>query len=69
MTPQQHRQYLIDSIHEMEKFNERLIAKIEAEQANMSEAALQGMCGMVDRKDANIATLKALLQEKYGYAY
>lgn len=69
MTPQQHRQYLIDKISEMEFFNERLVAKIEAEQANMSEAALQGMCGIVDRKDANISTFKAILKEKYGYTY
>jgi hypothetical protein len=69
MTPAQHKQYLIDSIVEMEAFNAKLTRKIETDQQYMSDTVLQSMCNIVDRKDENIRQFKQLLREQYGYEY
>lgn len=67
MTPIEHKQYLIDSIAEMEAFNAKLTAKIETEQRNIGELALLAMCGIVDRKDKSIRKFKETLRTKYNH--
>jgi len=61
----QHKQYLIDSIAEMEAFCAKLEVKINETSNDITGHA---MCGIYSRKQENIAQFKALLQSQYNTA-
>jgi hypothetical protein len=66
MTPAQHKQYLIDSIVEMEAFCDKLAAKMENCNNDMS---YHGFRKVYFSKKENIEQFKQLLRKQYGYEY
>lgn len=59
-----HKQYLIDSIAEMESFCAKLEIKINETNNDMTGHAL---CGIYSRKQENIARFKDILRTKYDH--
>lgn len=60
-----HKQYLIDSIAEMQAFCAKLEVKINETNNTITGRA---MCGIYSRKQESIARFKALLQSQYNTA-
>lgn len=67
MTPQAHKQYLIDGITEMELLINRIINNIYERADTISEESLNAMYGIIDRKKANIAQYRELLRKEHAY--
>jgi hypothetical protein len=65
----QHKQYLIDSIHGMQAFVTRLEHKVETQGETMNEISLASIRGVVQRKNANISEFKQLLKDQYNYTF
>jgi hypothetical protein len=66
MTAAQHKQYLIDSINEMQSFCDKLAAKME--NCN-NDASYHGFRKVYLSKKENISQFVQLLREQYGYEY
>lgn len=66
MSPAQHKQYLIDSINEMQSFCDKLAAKMENCNNDMS---YHGFRKVYASKKENISYFKHLLRLQYGYEY
>lgn len=67
MTPAQHKQYLIDSIAEMDSFIDKVICNIYDRRDTISESSLSAMQGIIDRKKKNIVEFRELLQAQYNH--
>lgn len=67
MTPQAHKQYLIDGITEMELFISRCINNIYERRDTISKQSLSAMHGVIDRKKENIAQYRELLRKEHAY--
>lgn len=67
MIPAQHKQYLIDSIAEMELFIDKIIATIYERRDIITDRALNTYYGIIDRKKANIEQFKQLLATQYNH--
>lgn len=61
----QHKQYLIDSITEMQAFCAKLEIKINETNNDMAHHQMRGI---YSRKQENIAQFKAILQSQYNTA-
>lgn len=66
MTPAQHKQYLIDSIAKMQAFCDKLAAKMDTCNNDMS---YNGFRKVYAAKQANIEQFKQLLHKQYGCEY
>jgi hypothetical protein len=64
MTPIQHKQYLIDSIAEMNAFCAKLEIKINE---TNNEVTGNAICGIYSRKQESITKFKQLLKEQYNH--
>lgn len=64
----EHKQYLIDSINEMNAFIDKCINKLYTDRETISETAAKAIAGVIDRKRANVNYFKALLQSQYNTA-
>ncbi len=69
MTQAEHKQYLIDSIVEMEAFIDKIIGKLYEGRETLTESSVNTFNGIIDRKKANIAQFKELLSTQYNYSY
>jgi hypothetical protein len=69
MTQAEHKQYLIDSITEMELFIDKMIANIYDRRDTIGDKSLNAMYGIMDRKKANIAQFKRILREEHNYVF
>jgi hypothetical protein len=67
MTPAQHKQYLIDSIGEMEAFVDKIIGKIYEQRDTISDNSLKTFYGIIDRKKEAISEFKQILATEYDY--
>lgn len=63
----EHKQYLIDSISEMNAFIDKVIANIYDRRDTISEKSMQAMYGIIDRKKENIARFKTMLTTQYNH--
>ncbi len=66
MTPTEHKQYLINSIEEMETFIDKCIAKLYKGEI-ATEVGAKAIANVIDRKKANIRQFKELLRTKYNH--
>lgn len=64
----EHKQYLIDSINEMNTFIDKCIDKLYTDRETISETAAKVIAGVIDRKRDNIKLFKDLLQSQYNTA-
>lgn len=65
---EQHKQYLIDSIAEMQAFIDKCNANIYDRRDTISGKSLTAMYGIIERKEANINQFKHLLLSQYNTA-
>lgn len=63
----EHKQYLIDSVAEMEDFVGKLIGKLYDGRETLTAASVKTFQGIIERKQANIAQFKQLLQTQYNH--
>lgn len=68
MTQNEHKQYLIDSISEMEVFIDKIIGKLYEGRETLTESSVKTFQGIIDRKKANIVQFKELLRTQYNHA-
>lgn len=68
MKPAEHKQYLIDSIAEMQAFIDKAIGNIYDRRDTITEQSLTVMHGIIARKKANIEQFKTILQSTYNTA-
>lgn len=64
----EHKQYLVNSISEMQAFIDKVIGNIYDRRDTISEQSLKTMYEIIDRKKANIDQFKTILQSTYNTA-
>ena len=64
----EHKQYLIDSIAEMQAFIDKIISKIYEQRDTISDNSLNIFYGIIDRKKANIKQFADLLSTQYNHS-
>lgn len=63
----EHKQYLIDSINEMNTFIDKCIDKLYTDRETISETSAKTIAGVIDRKRANVNLFKELLRTQYNH--
>lgn len=63
----EHKQYLIDSIDEMNAFIDKCIVKLYTDRETISETAAKAIASVIDRKRANVNQFKELLRSQFNH--